>query len=80
MSTFLQQVSLFTDQDENKGSGERVTMMTLHASKGLEFAVVFVAGLEEGLFPLGSAAQDRNDLEEERRVRKSGCCSFGNCG
>ena len=68
LSTFLQQVSLFTDQDEDKGSGERVTLMTLHASKGLEFAVVFIAGLEEGLFPLASAAQDRKDLEEERRL------------
>jgi len=68
LSTFLQQVSLFTDQDEDKGAGERVTMMTLHASKGLEFAVVFIAGLEEGLFPLASAAQDRKDLEEERRL------------
>ncbi|MBX2818761.1 MAG: UvrD-helicase domain-containing protein [Rhodothermaceae bacterium] len=68
LSTFLQQVSLFTDQDEDKGAGERVTMMTLHASKGLEFAVVFIAGLEEGLFPLASASQDRKDLEEERRL------------
>ena len=68
LSTFLQQVSLFTDQDEDKGSGERVTLMTLHASKGLEFAVVFIAGLEEGLFPLSRAAQERKDLEEERRL------------
>ena len=68
LSTFLQQVSLFTDQDEDKGSGERITLMTLHASKGLEFAVVFIAGLEEGLFPLARAAQDRKDLEEERRL------------
>jgi DNA helicase-2/ATP-dependent DNA helicase PcrA len=42
--------------------------MTLHASKGLEFQVVLIAGLEEGLFPLANAAQDRKDLEEERRL------------
>ena len=68
LSTFLQQVSLFTDQDENPADADRVTLMTLHASKGLEFAVVFIAGLEEGLFPLSSASQERKDLEEERRL------------
>ena len=68
LSEFLQQVSLFTDQDADEGSEERVTLMTMHASKGLEFEVVFIAGLEEGLFPLASAAQDRKDLEEERRL------------
>ncbi len=68
LSAFLQQVSLFTDQDENTESEDRVTLMTLHASKGLEFQVVFVAGLEENLFPLASAAQERKDLEEERRL------------
>ena len=46
----------------------KVTLMTLHASKGLEFPVVFVVGLEEGLFPLSKAAQDPKDLEEERRL------------
>ncbi|HEX8386391.1 MAG TPA: 3'-5' exonuclease, partial [Rubricoccaceae bacterium] len=45
-----------------------VTLMTLHASKGLEFKVVFVTGLEEGLFPLAAAAQDPRELEEERRL------------
>lgn len=68
LSTFLQEVSLMTDADEAKGDENRVTLMTLHASKGLEFPVVFVTGLEEGLFPLAKAAQDRKDLEEERRL------------
>ncbi|MEM8487168.1 MAG: UvrD-helicase domain-containing protein [Bacteroidota bacterium] len=68
LSEFLQQVSLFTDQDADEGNDDRVTLMTLHASKGLEFQVVFIAGLEEGLFPLANASQDRKDLEEERRL------------
>ncbi len=68
LSSFLQQVSLFTDQDATDNRDERVTLMTLHASKGLEFEVVFVAGLEEGLFPLANASQERKELEEERRL------------
>lgn len=68
LSEFLQQVSLFTDQDKEDGNDDRVTLMTLHASKGLEFEVVFIAGLEEGLFPLANASQERKDLEEERRL------------
>ncbi len=68
LSEFLQQVSLFTDQDNDDTNDDRVTLMTLHASKGLEFEVVFIAGLEEGLFPLANASQDRKDLEEERRL------------
>ena len=68
LSEFLQQVSLFTDQDTDQANDDRVTLMTLHASKGLEFEVVFIAGLEEGLFPLANASQERKDLEEERRL------------
>ncbi|MFK7847768.1 MAG: ATP-dependent helicase [Rhodothermales bacterium] len=68
LSEFLQQVSLFTDQDKDEVNDDRVTLMTLHASKGLEFEVVFIAGLEEGLFPLANASQERKDLEEERRL------------
>ncbi|WP_022836491.1 ATP-dependent helicase [Salisaeta longa] len=67
LSTFLQEVALLTDQDEDETT-DRVTLMTLHASKGLEFPVVFVAGLEEGLFPLERAAQEKKELEEERRL------------
>ncbi|QXD16670.1 UvrD-helicase domain-containing protein [Rhodocaloribacter litoris] len=68
LSAFLQEVSLLTDADSVDDDENRVTLMTLHASKGLEFPVVFITGLEEGLFPLAAAAQDRKDLEEERRL------------
>ena len=68
LSAFLQEVSLLTDADEAADSENRVTLMTLHASKGLEFPVVFLSGMEEGLFPLQMAAQDPAELEEERRL------------
>jgi len=68
LSAFLQEVSLLTDADLAGDDENRVRLMTLHASKGLEFPVVFIAGLEEGLFPLAQATQDRKDLEEERRL------------
>ena len=68
LSTFLQEVSLITDADLDTSSGEVVTLMTLHSSKGLEYPVVFVTGLEEGLFPLARMSEDRKDLEEERRL------------
>ena len=68
LSEFLQQVSLVTDADAEDGDPNRVTLMTLHASKGLEFKVVFITGMEEGLFPLAAAAQDAKELEEERRL------------
>ena len=68
LSAFLQEVSLLTDADAEDNDPNRVTLMTLHASKGLEFPVVFIAGLEEGLFPLAAAAQDPKELQEERRL------------
>ncbi|MEM1128201.1 MAG: UvrD-helicase domain-containing protein [Bacteroidota bacterium] len=68
LSAFLQEVTLLTDADEDRGDDNQVRLMTLHASKGLEFPTVFVTGLEEGLFPLAKAAQDRQELEEERRL------------
>ncbi|MFO8098416.1 MAG: 3'-5' exonuclease [Salinibacter sp.] len=69
LSTFLQQVALMTDEDETADAGDdKVTLMTLHAAKGTEFPVVFVAGLEEGLFPLEQATQEKAELEEERRL------------
>ena len=68
LSSFLQEVSLVAQVDALQEDEDRVTLMTLHASKGLEFKVVFVAGLEEGLFPLSAAAQDPHELEEERRL------------
>ncbi|MFN3596875.1 MAG: ATP-dependent helicase [Rubricoccaceae bacterium] len=68
LSEFLQEVSLVADVDSLQEDDNRVTLMTLHASKGLEFKTVFVTGLEEGLFPLAAAAQDPRELEEERRL------------
>ncbi|MDX1430464.1 MAG: 3'-5' exonuclease, partial [Rhodothermales bacterium] len=68
LSTFLQEVSLLTDADDDHTEGDKVTLMTLHASKGLEFPVVFITGLEEGLFPHARAAQEKEELEEERRL------------
>ena len=67
LSIFLQEIALMTSQDESEEQ-DQVTLMTLHASKGLEFPVVFIAGLEEGLFPLEMAAKEKSDLEEERRL------------
>ena len=68
LAEFLQEVSLVADVDRLSDDENRVTLMTLHASKGLEFKVVFVTGLEEGLFPLAKASQDPTELEEERRL------------
>jgi DNA helicase-2/ATP-dependent DNA helicase PcrA len=65
---FLEEISLLTDVDTWERSGESVTLMTLHAAKGLEFPVVFITGLEEGLFPLERAQDDPGLLEEERRL------------
>ena len=68
IAEFLQDVSLMTDQDENLNDPtERVSLMTVHSAKGLEFPVVFIAGMEEQLFP-SQFAQSRQDVEEERRL------------
>ena len=69
LHAFLDMVSLLTDVDEGlKDTGGKVTLMTLHMAKGLEFPVVFIAGMEEGLFPHGRAYTDPEELEEERRL------------
>lgn len=69
LSQFLQEISLFSDQDNFDEDKPAVTMMTIHASKGLEFPVVFVVGMEEELFPMKSRnAGDMVDIEEERRL------------
>ena len=66
---FLSEVSLLSDQDTDKeADSEKVTMMTIHAAKGLEFKNVFVVGLEEDLFPSQMAKNEMNGLEEERRL------------
>ena len=69
MVYYLQEISLLTDMDEDKGDDEnKITLMTVHAAKGLEFAMVFVVGLEENLFPNQLANGSMRKLEEERRL------------
>ncbi len=68
LERFLEEVALVSDQDELEDRPERVTLITLHAAKGLEFPVVFIVGLEEGLLPHRRALEDDRELEEERRL------------
>ncbi len=68
LDVFLQQVALVADVDRLDPDADSVTLMTLHNAKGLEFPVVFIAGLEEGLFPLARSYDDPATLEEERRL------------
>ena len=65
---FLEEVTLLTSVDTWDSSANAVTLMTLHSAKGLEFPVVFIVGLEEGLFPLSRALESPQELEEERRL------------
>ena len=66
---FVDRLSLLSDVDKEEGSREaRVLLMTLHSAKGLEFPVVVMAGMEEGLFPHSRASEDEAELEEERRL------------
>jgi DNA helicase-2/ATP-dependent DNA helicase PcrA len=67
LSSFLQEISLYSDQDAIRGDGSSVTLMTLHNAKGLEFRAVFMIGMEEGIFP-HSRSLEENSLEEERRL------------
>lgn len=69
LDDFLSEVSLLTDQDSDKdGDGEKITLMTVHSAKGLEFKNVFVVGMEENLFPSSMAGESPRALEEERRL------------
>jgi len=68
LDDFLQDVTLVSDVDSLDGSQNAVTLMTLHSAKGLEYRVVFITGLEEGLLPFSSSALDRKEVEEERRL------------
>ncbi|MFQ5869425.1 MAG: ATP-dependent helicase [Candidatus Zixiibacteriota bacterium] len=68
LEAFLEEVSLLTDIDRWDSESDKVTLMTLHSAKGLEFPVVFITGLEEGLFPLSRCMESREELEEERRL------------
>lgn len=65
---YLSQISLLTDQDEQQGDEDRVTLMTVHAAKGLEFTNVFIVGAEEELFPSAMASSSPSEIEEERRL------------
>ncbi len=68
LTLFLEHVSLVTDIDEAEFEEDRVTLMTLHAAKGLEFPAVFITGLEKDLFPHAQALIDEEEMEEERRL------------
>ena len=68
LEDFLNHVALVSDIDDAKLSRDAVTLMTLHSAKGLEFPVVFMAGMEEGLFPSQRSLDDTDKLEEERRL------------
>ncbi len=68
LEDFLENVALVTDLDQSDAKPKYVTLMTLHSAKGLEFPIVFLAGLEEGLFPSNRSLNDENRLEEERRL------------
>lgn len=68
LSSFLENIALSTDQDNKDDGGDKVSLMTIHLSKGLEFPVVHMVGLEENLFPSFMSSSTREELEEERRL------------
>lgn len=68
LAGFLEEVALVSDLDSADFDGNAVTLMTLHAAKGLEFPVVFMTGLEESIFPHSRALYDQSEMEEERRL------------
>lgn len=68
LAGFLEEVALISDIDSYDNRSDSVTLMTLHAAKGLEFPIVFMAGMEEGIFPHSSTFYDAEELEEERRL------------
>lgn len=68
LANFLQEINLITDTDKYDENKPAVTLMTVHASKGLEFPVIFIVGLEENLFPMGAREGEDQNIEEERRL------------
>lgn len=68
LENFLEEIALATDQDADNDDLEKVSLMTIHASKGLEFKTVFIGGVEEGLFPGFRSVTDPKEIEEERRL------------
>ena len=68
ISDFLEEISLVADIEEHKVSDDAITLMTLHSAKGLEFKVVFIVGMEDGIFPHQNSFTETGGLEEERRL------------
>ena len=68
LETFLENIMLVSDTGQYSGDGDEVTLMTLHSAKGLEFKVVFIVGMEEGIFPHSRSFESESELEEERRL------------
>lgn len=68
LDEYLQQISLYSDLDEMDNAGDCVNLATIHAAKGLEFKVVFIVGMEEGVFPDSRRAMSNSEMEEERRL------------
>ena len=68
LTAFLEEVALVSDQDELVEENDRVTLLTLHTAKGLEFPVVFIVGLEENILPHSRSLEDPDQMEEERRL------------
>ncbi|MBX2816678.1 MAG: UvrD-helicase domain-containing protein [Saprospiraceae bacterium] len=86
LASYLQSISLLTDMDEDSGQQDYVTLMSVHAAKGLEFDAIFVVGLEENIFPSFQSLESQDAIDEERRLfyvaitraRKLLCLSFAN--
>lgn len=68
LSGFLEEMALYTDADKQADTEDTVMLMTMHAAKGLEFPVVFLCGMEDGLFPSFRVEDNEEDIEEERRL------------
>ena len=65
---FLEEVALYTEADRDDGSGDKVTLMTIHSAKGLEYDNIFVVGMDDGIFPSSRSFDSEDDMEEERRL------------
>ena len=68
LAKFLEEIALLQDADRTKDETPRVNLMTMHSSKGLEFPIVFIVGMEEGLFPHSRSIYQPHEMEEERRL------------
>lgn len=68
LSDFLDEISLISDMNQHNSDGDNVTLMTVHSAKGLEFKVVFLVGMEEGIFPHMNSFNEQDGIEEERRL------------